>query len=1462
MIKLDQDRSKKIQIGLVLFACFAIALSISNNIDFSPETQAGQQDGIMDSQLTWSTLRLDGKRIGLFMTTGDNCDNITAKYPAIISDLRSRGANVSEILVPLTAGVLANYDVVWFDEADGGSKVSSSELSAVYTWVQAGGGVLCLGDESSSPAEDVSDYLGPYWTSFYSDTGVISGSNIKSHAITQNITGIYTTGHTWMPTVSSSGAVLVLEYSNDDMCAAQTIGSGNAVYLCDDDVFINHASNDNLRFARNIFGWLSYRNLNAPALTAGAVSPGAGVQNTLFNFTVTYTDIDNNEPVSITAKIGGKTYPMQKANAGDYLYTDGCVYWYATMLQPGSYVYNFTCNDGSYVRTSADYSGPTVSYSSASAPYLQNVQVTPTLGGPSQVFNFSARYFDADNNYPAAINVTINSTSTYAMVEVNPLDTIVTDGKSYRYTTTLPIGYHSFRVQCFDGTFSNSSGWINEPTVDPFFTPLTPKAVNFAIFRDQLPWGFNTLTPLLSSMGITYTVYSSGSLGVVSLAPFDKVIVESNQPSTFYDRLVLPETRAWLETYVSGGGVFEMHVGHYVNLYEINGLLPGGYRDYEYIYYQMTRNASYYSHPILSGITDSGMDGWSDSSGGYMKNMLNTTQEHVLVYTDGLGSKPTLFTREFGNGLLIYTHLLIEWACQYNQGQADQLYANMVPYGGMGYVPSNHSMRFTDSIQFKWKSLQPSFGSLNYTWQISNVPDFSVVLDQVANIPETSLFTSITRDLSAYVGGVYYYRVRPTYGPFTGQWMGDVEFTLVQNYAPPTLTAGQVNPSSGNQSRLYNFTVVYTDSDNNGPYSINVSLNGVDHPMAKANAGDNDYTDGVMYTYATYFQPGLVSYQFECSDGKYQASSTSGSLDVLSNNVAAPTLTGVALTPKVATNDTVFHLSITYTDADNNFPQSIDVSVNGTTFPMVEVDAVDQNAADGKAYSASFSLAVHGFYQYHVSCWDGGFTTTSPTYTDLEVNPFAYQPRIKRVAIFQDATGWSNIAQTILSQNGISYSVFTRASFGMDLSSYDKVVVSSNQASAFYTSLTTNATRRWLEAYVYAGGMLELHLANNIAGTVNNLPFGYSSVYTTYNSETINATHAGHPVVNDVSDAGLDGWGNSAHNRITNLLPTDDVIIYDQAGSYYPRLVLSRRGLGKVIMTGLTLEWAAGNSYGSALVLMRNLLLYSDILGHTAGPIAPADGFTAFNGVFDLVWKGLTYSADGITYRLQIANDANFISIGDEVDGIAEGTTNTTHSILLNYTSGTYYWRVRPEYGVQVGQWSIGWRINIIKNDHSPQLLFGMVTPASGDQSTHFDFTVNYTDADDNPPSFVSITINGTTHAMSKKEPGDTTYSDGCTYNYSTYLSPADYVYHFNTSDLRFNASSPGFTLTVTEGSLYPPTLTNVRFTPTTGDHLTLFNFTVTYTDQDNSIGGTFSCRFFYTSVRFDKILSAFFTLR
>ena len=60
-----------------------------------------------------------------------------------------------------------------------------------------------------------------------------------------------------------------------------------------------------------------------------------------------------------------------------------------------------------------------------------------------------------------------------------------------------------------------------------------------------------------------------------------------------------------------------------------------------------------------------------------------------------------------------------------------------------------------------------------------------------------------------------------------------------------------VSPKSSDQHDDYNFTVVYTDQDNNAPQYINVTVNSTTFPMDKQDSGDNNYTDGVLYQYVT-----------------------------------------------------------------------------------------------------------------------------------------------------------------------------------------------------------------------------------------------------------------------------------------------------------------------------------------------------------------------------------------------------------------------------------------------------------------------------------------------------------------------------------------------------------------------------------------------------------------------------------
>nr|MDO8112990.1 PKD domain-containing protein [Candidatus Sigynarchaeota archaeon] len=129
---------------------------------------------------------------------------------------------------------------------------------------------------------------------------------------------------------------------------------------------------------------------------------------------------------------------------------------------------NFTAT---LVVTDADGDSSTATCSIAvsdnHAPWLIDAIVSPTIGIETMTFNFSVRYFDPDNDMPAAIAVTINET-TFTMVAASAADTNVVDGKTYCYTTTLPWGHYHFRVDCSDGTHAASTTWIAGPAVAPF----------------------------------------------------------------------------------------------------------------------------------------------------------------------------------------------------------------------------------------------------------------------------------------------------------------------------------------------------------------------------------------------------------------------------------------------------------------------------------------------------------------------------------------------------------------------------------------------------------------------------------------------------------------------------------------------------------------------------------------------------------------------------------------------------------------------------------------------------------------------------------------------------------------------------------------------------------------------------------------------------------------------------------
>ncbi len=211
----------------------------------------------------------------------------------------------------------------------------------------------------------------------------------------------------------------------------------------------------------------------------------------------------------------------------------------------------------------------------------------------------------------------------------------------------------------------------------------------------------------------------------------------------------------------------------------------------------------------------------------------------------------------------------------------------------------------------------------------------------------------------------------------------------INDYAP-TLTDASVSTMIGDQMTPLNFSVVYTDTDSNPPIYMNLILNGTSYEMEKQDYIDSDYTDGCVYQYLIYLQPGTYEFSFECNDYKFEISTPiiSGLLINQAPNTDAPSLfDGIVNPDRGFAEITEFTFSVNYTDANNNHPHNISVIINSIEFPLAKADSLDTNYMDGCIYVHKTMLNNYIGNNYHFNCSDGVFINTTETYFGPEVIP-------------------------------------------------------------------------------------------------------------------------------------------------------------------------------------------------------------------------------------------------------------------------------------------------------------------------------------------------------------------------------------------------------------------------------------------------------------------------------------------
>ncbi|MEW5759250.1 MAG: PKD domain-containing protein [Candidatus Thermoplasmatota archaeon] len=201
-----------------------------------------------------------------------------------------------------------------------------------------------------------------------------------------------------------------------------------------------------------------------PILSNGIVDENSGNISTIFEYQVEYFDKNNELPTSIKVFIDGVGKNMEKRIKGDVDCTDGILYIYRTKLSLGNHTYHFEAGDGlSKIRYPDidEITGPYVGI----PPLLLSGRVTPFIGNLSTEFFYETIYLQIENKRPVYLNVIIDGKKKN-MSKADMNDDVYSDGCLYVFTTSLPLGMHTYYFETYDGYLFVRTEEIKEPIVE------------------------------------------------------------------------------------------------------------------------------------------------------------------------------------------------------------------------------------------------------------------------------------------------------------------------------------------------------------------------------------------------------------------------------------------------------------------------------------------------------------------------------------------------------------------------------------------------------------------------------------------------------------------------------------------------------------------------------------------------------------------------------------------------------------------------------------------------------------------------------------------------------------------------------------------------------------------------------------------------------------------------------------
>lgn len=197
-----------------------------------------------------TSIRISTGKMVLFDQT-HGTDSIS-DYSKWVSELEAQGCIVDELYGAITTSTLAGYNVFVIPQAQ--SSYTSSERSAIQSFVTGGGGLFVIGDDKPSIYTDLTDFAGITWSS--GGHGEMC-TDITPHEVTMGVNSAYF--HSPVSELYASGAAQDLirdDYGDIMLAVSESPGRvvGVADEHCLNDGYID--MDDNMVLGINIIDWL------------------------------------------------------------------------------------------------------------------------------------------------------------------------------------------------------------------------------------------------------------------------------------------------------------------------------------------------------------------------------------------------------------------------------------------------------------------------------------------------------------------------------------------------------------------------------------------------------------------------------------------------------------------------------------------------------------------------------------------------------------------------------------------------------------------------------------------------------------------------------------------------------------------------------------------------------------------------------------------------------------------------------------------------------------------------------------------------------------------------------------------------------------------------------------------------------------------------------------------------------